>query len=196
MGNKPAFSELFFSKTRDFLDLFLTSQENRSPETVKAYRISLTMFYEYVTNEKNLNVMKFRFADCTYEFVLSYSQYLQEQKKQSSSTVNQRLAALKSYLKYVADGNIVLLQIYMGVQKVPLLRLSKRQRPILEKENLKVFLRKPADTVKRNRDMALLILLFDSAVRVSELAPITLGDVSSSSARAISEAKLSSTPSK
>ena len=177
MSKNPDFSELFFSKTKDFFDLFLSRQEKRSPETVKAYRKSLTFFYEYVTVEKSINVMKFRFADCTYEFVLSYSQYLQEQQKLANSTVNQRLAALKAYLKYVADGNIELLQIYIGIQKVPLLRISKLQRPILEKDALKLFLNKPTDTVKGNRDMVLLILLFDSAIRVSELSAITLGDI-------------------
>lgn len=177
MSKNPDFPELFFSKTKDFFDLFLSRQEKRSYDTVKAYRKSLTVFYEYVTVEKGINVMKFRFADCTYEFVLSYSQYLQEQKRLANSTVNQRLAALKAYLKYVADGNIELLQIYIGVQKVPLLKISKLQRPIMEKDILKQFLNKPADTVKGNRDMVLLILLFDSAIRVSELSAITLGDI-------------------
>ena len=50
--------------------------------------------------------MNFRFSECTYELVLDYSQYLQEVKKLANSTVNQRLAAIKSYLKYVSDGDI------------------------------------------------------------------------------------------
>lgn len=178
MNGKPAFSELFFSKTRDFLDLFLARQEQRSPETVKAYRIALTCFYLYVTDEKGLKIMGFRFTDCTYEFVLSYSQYLQETKKLANSSVNQRLAALKSYMRYVSDGNIELMQVYMGVRKVPLLKLAKLQRPFLEKDMLRLLLDKPANTVKGNRDRMLLILLFDSAIRVSELLGIKLGDIS------------------
>jgi len=178
MNNKPAFSELFFSKTKDFLDVFLKRQEQRSPETVKAYRISLTSFYLYATVEKGLKVMQFCFTDCTYEFVLSYSQYLQETKKLANSSVNQRLAALKAYLRYVSDGNIELLQVYMGVQKVPLLKLAKLQRPILKKDVLKSLLDKPSDTLKGNRDRVLLIFLFDAALRASELLGITLGDLS------------------
>ncbi len=177
MSSKPDFSDLFFSETKDFLDLFLSRQQQRSPQTVKAYRISLTTFYEYVKFEKGLDVMQFRFSDCTYDFVLSYSQYLQEQKKLSNSTVNQRLAALKSYMKYVADKDVLHFQTYMAVQKVPLLKIKKLQRPVLEKEELKSFLESPADTVKGNRDMVLLTLLFDSAIRASELSAITLGDV-------------------
>jgi len=176
--SKPAFDELFFSKTKDFLDIFLRRQEQKSQQTIKAYRISLTSFYVYVTTVRKQKVMQFCFSDCTYEFVLAYSQYLQEEKHLANSTVNQRLAALKSYLKYVSDGNIELMQIYMGVQKVPLLKLSTLQRPVLEKEIIKLLLEKPENTEKGRRDRMILILLFDTAIRASELQAIKISDVS------------------
>ncbi len=159
MSKKPEFADLFFSKTKDFLDIFLKSQEQRSQDTIKAYRISLSSFYKYVTDVKGMKVMQFCFSDCTYEFVLSYSQYLQETQKLANSTVNQRLAALKSYLKYVSDGDIGLMQIYMAVQKVPLLKTPKLQRPVIEKEDLKAFLAEPENTKIGRRDRVLLALL-------------------------------------
>lgn len=178
MNNRTEFTELFFSKTKDFLDVFLPRQENRSPETVKAYRLSLTCFYTYVTTEYKRSAIAFCFSDCTYDFVLNYSQYLQEKKKLANSTVNQRLAALKAYLRYVSDGNIALIQVYLGVQKVPLLKLSKLQRPIIEKNSLAMIFNKPLNTKIGNRDTMILIILFDLAIRVSELLDITLGDIS------------------
>jgi len=178
MSNRTEFTELFFSKTKDFLDIFLSRQEDRSPETVKAYRLSLMCFYTYVTTECKLSAVAFCFSDCTYDFVLRYSQYMQENKKLANSTVNQRLAALKAYLRYVSDGNITLMQVYLGVQKVPLLKLSKLQRPIIEKNGLAMILNKPLNTNIGNRDRMILIILFDSAIRVAELLDITLGDIS------------------
>jgi len=177
MSKNPEFTHLFFSKIKDFLDVFLCKQEQRSPDTIKAYRISLTSFYKYVTEVKKINVMKFCFSDCTYDFVLSYSQYLQETQKLSNSTINQKLAALKSYLKYVSDGDISLMQIYMGIQKVPLLKIPKLQRPVMEKEDLKAYLAEPENTKIGRRDRVLLAMLYDTAVRVSELAGIVLGDI-------------------
>jgi len=178
MSNKTEFTELFFSKTKDFLDVFLPRQESRSPETVKAYRLSLTCFYTYVTTECKLSAVAFCFSDCNYDFVFKYSQYMQEKKNLANSTVNQRLAALKAYLRYVSDGNIALMQVYLGVQKVPLLKLSILQRPIIEKNGLAMILNKPLNTKIGNRDRMILIILFDSAVRVSELLDITLGNIS------------------
>ncbi len=178
MSNGTEFRELFFSKTKDFLDVFLPRQENRSPKTIKAYRLSLTCFYNYITSECKRNAITFCFSDCTYDFVLKYSQYMQEKKNLANSTVNQRLAALKSYLKYVSDGNIALMQVHLGVQKVPLLKIYKLQRPVIEKNSLVMILNKPSNTKIGNRDRMILIILFDSAIRVSELLDITLGDIS------------------
>lgn len=178
MSKNPEFTDLFFSKTKDYLDIFLKRQEKRSDDTIKAYRISLSSFYKYVTEEKQIKVMKFCFSDCTYDFVLSYSQYLQEKQKLANSTVNQRLAALKSYLKYVSDGDISLMQVYMAVQKVPLLKIPKLQRAVIEKDDLKAFLAEPGNTKAGRRDRVLLAMLYDTAVRVSELTGIVLGDIS------------------
>lgn len=177
MSKRPELNELFFSKTNDFLNLYLLRQEQKSKETIKAYRISLNEFFTYVTETTGQNVMKFCFSDCTYDFVLGYSQYLQEEKKLCNSTVNQRLAAIKSYLKYVADGDISLIQIYIGVQKVPNLKTLKLQRPIINSADLSALLNKPSDTKFGRRDRVILIILFDTAIRVSELTGITIGDL-------------------
>lgn len=178
MRNNPAFTELFFSKTMDYLDIYLSRQNKKSQETIKAYRIALTNFYIYVTEVRNIKVIRFCFTDCTYEFVLSYSQYLQEEKNLGNSAVNQKLAAIKSYIKYVSDGDISLMQVYLSVKNVPLLKLTKRQRQVLEKDDLKVLMNSMADTKMGNRDRMIIILLFDTAVRASELLGITLGDIS------------------
>ena len=178
MSKKADLSELFFSRTWDFLDLFLARQELRSGHTIKAYKISLARFYRYVIEEKGISVMTFRFTDCTYDFVLEYLQHLRDADHLANSTLNQRLAAIKSYLKYVSDSDITLMQVYMSVCKVPLMKLPKLQREVLEKDELALLFNAPAHTRFGNRDRTILVLLFDSAIRVSELTSITLGDVS------------------
>ena len=177
MSKHPELNELFFSRTNDFLHLFLLRQEQKSKETIKAYRISLNEFFSYVTCVAGIDVLSFCFTDCTYDFVLGYSQYLQEEKNLCNSTVNQRLAALKSYLKYLADGDIGLVQVYMAIQKVPNLKTAKLQRPIIERDDISALLDKPGNTRFGRRDRVILIVLFDTAIRVSELTGIVIGDL-------------------
>ena len=134
------FDKLFFSKTRDYLDVYLLKQAGRSRHTWKAYKNTLGQFYDYVTDRNGISPMKFRFSDCSYQFVLGFSQYMQEEMNYQPGTVNQKLAAIKSYLKYAADGDISIVQTYLAVKKVPELTVPKTLRPIMEKDALAAFL--------------------------------------------------------
>lgn len=175
--NKIPFDQLFFSRTHDYLNVYLPRQAHRTNDTIKAYRAGLSDFYGFVTGVEKISAMQFRFQDCTYDFVLRYSQYLQEEKKHEPSTVNQKISVLRNYVQYVADEKIDYMQVYLSVKKVPSLRVPKVQRPVLEKDSLQKLLAAPPDTRKGNRDRMILILLFDTAIRVAELCAITMGDI-------------------
>ena len=77
----PAYESLFFSKTADFLDVYLVRQAGKSPYTRKAYKAGLSSFYDYVTEVLQISPMVFQFSQCSYQLVLGYSQYLQETMK-------------------------------------------------------------------------------------------------------------------
>jgi len=170
-----SFNELFFSKTREFLDGYLTSQCSRSPHTVKAYRDSLTVFRRYVTLQ-GLSLKKFGFADCTRDFLLGFMEYLQKSGYEKSSC-NQRLAAIKSYMWYVADGDITRQQDALIVSRVPFLRTSDKERETLSEECLKALFTAPAKDKRGIRDATIMIILYDSAIRLSELIGLKTSDV-------------------
>ena len=69
--------------------------------------------------------MTFRYTDCTYEYLLDYKVYLSEQKHYKASSINQRIAAIKSYLKYSYGCDSMLMQIYIGVSGIPPLKSTK-----------------------------------------------------------------------
>lgn len=125
MKNKE-FDKLFFSRTREFLDEYLKSQCSRSPHTVKAYRDALTVFRRYVVS-KGLSLRSFGFEDCTRDFLLGFMEYLQKSGYEKSSC-NHRLAAIKAYMWYVADGNITWQQNALMVSRVPFLRNPEKER--------------------------------------------------------------------
>lgn len=174
---KAAYKELFFSRIHDFLDLYLANQISRSPETVRAYRYALLVFYNFISDYKKINPMKFRFNDCTHALILEYSEYLKTILKYKPSSINQRIAAIKSYAKYVSDDDISLIQMRIGIESVPLQKVPKIQRPVIPQEALINMLNIPETSKFSTRDRTLLILLFDSAVRAGELANLKIGDL-------------------
>lgn len=173
----PAYDTLFFSRTTDFLNIYLERQAGKSPYTRKSYRSGLSSFYDYITDVLQISPMKFQFSQCSYQLILGYSQYLQETLKRKSSTVNSKLAAIKAYLEYASDCDASVISVYVTVSRVPLLTVPKVQQPIIQTGDMAAFLDSPEHTRIGNRDRFMLILLFDSAVRVSELVSITLGDI-------------------
>lgn len=170
-----SFDKLFFSKTREFLDEYLTLQCSRSPHTVKSYRDALTVFRKYIAF-RGLSIKTFKFDECTRDFLLDFMEHLQKEGYEKASC-NQRLAAIKSYMWYVADGNITWQQNALMVSRVPFLKIAEKQRDILDEDCLKALLSAPDNSKRGIRDATIMITLYDSAVRLSELLGLTVSDV-------------------
>ena len=168
--------QLFFSRTNDFLNKYLPLQAGKSKNTIETYRDGLTIFRRYVTDTLVASIRTFRFSDCTSEFVLDYLAYLNKCGC-AASTCNSRLAALRAYLWYASDLDISVQSVALGVSHVPLLKTPKEEKDILNNDDLKLLLKAPPNTKIGNRGRTIMILLFDSAIRVSELTGLTVGSV-------------------
>ncbi len=98
---KSSNSNLLFSMTYEFLDIYMLKQLGRSPDTIESYRDALTLFHRYVLGKLNTSMTKFTFAQCTRNLIFGFLEYLKTQGNKPG-TRNQRLAALKSYLWFAA----------------------------------------------------------------------------------------------
>lgn len=174
---KKVDKNLFFSLTRDFLEIYLP-QDTPSGKTIKTYRDALTVFRRYINNEKGYSIKNFTFDQCTFDLVLDYRNWLIDTKKKQRSTVNNRIAAIKAYLRYAAAKDITLQQIFLNISEVPFLRLAKKVQPIIEEtEILKALLDSPPNTKTGCRDTMILSLLYDTMIRADELLRLDLGEV-------------------
>lgn len=179
MKNKnkaPNNKKLFFSRTLQYLDNYLPRQMGRSAETIRSYRDSLSAFRKYLYDEKNISISKFAFEECTRDLLLEYCAYLKEHGN-SAATCNVRLAAIKTYIQYVSDDDISLQSIALQVSKVPGMKIPKREKRLITKKGLAAILAQPKETKIGIRDKTIMVLLYDSAVRVSELTGLRLNDV-------------------
>ena len=176
MSRKKAEKILFFSKTLDFLEHYLPDQSLKSRNTIETYRDALTVFRRYITDTMNLSLRTFGFEDCTHDFLLSYIEFLHKNGN-SETTCNNRLAAIRAYLWYAADCDISLQSVALTASRVPFLKVPKLTREVIPDDALKALLSAPPDTKIGRRDRLILILLYDSAVRVSELLSMNVSSV-------------------
>ena len=176
MKSKHSTGELFFSHTLDFLTDYLSNRMGRSTETQRAYKDSLTQFRKYLLNEKGISIAKFYFEDCTKELLLDFCKYLKSSGN-SPSTCNARLAAIKSYVQYASDNDISLQSVALQVSKTKGMKIPKREKELLSMQALSALFAQPKDTKIGIRDRTIMILLYDSAIRVSELVNLRMNDV-------------------
>jgi len=159
---------LFFSRTLDYLSHYLPNQALKSDHTIETYRDALTIFRRYITDERRMSLRKFRFEDCTHDFLLDYVAYLNGSGC-APRTCNNRLAAVRAYLWYVSDGDISLQSIALTASRVPYLRVPKITRETIGENDFAALLMAPPNTKIGLRDRVIMILLYDTAIRVSEL---------------------------
>ena len=173
---KSETSELFFSKTLDFLACYLPTQLHKSQNTIRSYRDALTIFRRYITESLHSTIRVFRFSDCTYETLLGFLEYLHG-KGNSEATCNYRLTAIRSYLWYAADLDISIQSIALSASHIPHLRTPKMTRETISKDDMSALLSAPPATKKGKRDQLILVLLYDSAIRVSELLDLDVRSI-------------------
>ena len=176
MSRRKTQKKLFFSKTLEFLDHYLPDQVLKSTNTIETYRDALTVFRRYVTETRALSMRTFCFEDCTHDLLLSYMEFLSK-RGNAPATCNNRLAAIRAYLWYVADSDISLQSVALAASRVPFLKVPKRTRETIAEKDLAALLAAPPDTKIGRRDQMILILLYDSAVRVSELLSLNVSSV-------------------
>ncbi len=176
MKTKSLGKDCFFSRTLSFFTTYLDKQLGKSPETIRSYTDSLSVFRRYVVNERKISIMKFQFKDCTKDFLLDFIAYLKDNGN-GISTCNVRLSAIKTYVQYCADNDVALESVALNVAKARSQKVPRREKNLLVEEDLEALLAQPPETRLGIRDRTILILLYDAAVRVQELTNLHLNDI-------------------
>jgi site-specific recombinase XerD len=114
----------------------------------------------------------------TDALVMDFLDWIQEERKCSVATRNQRLAALHALFRYVQLEEPVFLA---SCQKVLAIPLKKYQRPVvhhLTPDALRLILEQPdRNTLVGRRDLSILSVLYDTGARVQELVDLRVRDV-------------------
>lgn len=157
---------------------WLMAQRNVSPETIKSYRDTFRLYLRYIETHQGVAPSKMSVAQFDADHILGFLSYLGKERANSSKTVNNRLAALHSFIKYL----IFELPEYSGLLNrslmVPFRKAEKRQMAFLTEDEFAAL--KSAcntNTALGCRDMLMLMLLYNTGVRVSELVGLKLSDL-------------------
>jgi site-specific recombinase XerD len=104
--------------------------------------------------------------------------HLEDTRRCSVSTRNQRLATLHSFARFVGARSPEHLHWCAEIAAIPAKRATKGALPYLDKADMEALLAAPNRRTRQGtRDHALLLFLYNSGARCDEAARLTVGDL-------------------
>lgn len=162
----------------DFLTVYLPNQRNFSKNTIASYCDTFKLLLTYLSTEKNISADKMTLKQLDKECILSFLDWLIEKRNCSVSTHNQRLACIHSFLRFIQPEHPELLSEFQKIIGISFKRKSAPVVSYLSANEMKLLLHQPDQSKKAGRrDLALLLLLYDTGARVQELADLTVSSV-------------------
>ena len=163
---------LFFDNCYEFLTTHLRDRLFRSPKTIIAYTDALSLFRNYTSEEKGITFDDLYMSTITVDFMLDFRVWLVESRNEKPQTANHRFGLVRSYIKYCSSQEVLFLSKYLRLSDIPPLRYDKPSEEAMTEEAMKAILRQPPNTRKGIRNLTFMVVLYETAVRVSELTTL------------------------
>ena len=167
-----------FGCARDYLHHYLPAVRALSPKTVEAYRISLESYLDYLAATEHTGREQLSFGHFDRPRLKAWLAWMTSTQQYAPATVALRLSAVKSFLAYAAQEDITLIALSQAAQALKAPGQPRKPITYLTPEQLRAVLAAySGGTAKSRRNRMLLIMLYESAARVSELTALRLGDL-------------------
>lgn len=161
-----------------FFSHYLPIQKGLSINTIAAYRDAVKLLLCYAADTLKIALDELTLEDISEKIVLAFLDQLEQSRGCSTTTRNARLAAIRSLFEYIARQEPVLLVHCAQIRAIPIKRAVHRTIDYLQEKEMQAVL----DAVDVNsptgmRDKALLMLLYNTGARVSEIVALALDDL-------------------
>lgn len=165
----PALQSYFYS--------YLIGQRDASPRTITSYRDTFRLLLRFL-QQQGLQPDKLCVDDLDADRVLAFLADLEKSRGNCARSRNARLAAIRSFLRHATSANPLLLPITQRVLAIPMKRFDRPTFGHLTREQMQAVLDSPnTATWSGQRDQLLLMLLYNTGARVSEIVGLKIKDV-------------------
>jgi integrase/recombinase XerD len=156
----------------------LITQRNSSPETIAAYRDAFRLLLRFAQEQTGKQPFELGIDDLDAPLIGAFLTHLEADRGNGPRTRNARLGAIHSFYRYCALEHPEHAHTIARVMAIPTKRYERNTVNYLDPSEIKALLAAPnKDTWLGRRDHALLALMIQTGVRVSELTGLRVGDV-------------------
>ena len=172
----------FYQLLRDFLTVYLIKRRNFSDKTARSYRQTLNLLRYYFRKEKDISFDKMDFFCFSRSDIYDFLMWLKDARNNSTQTLNLRLSAIKSFLKYCGEEDMELMPVYLDISSIHAFKGFKK--PCVEyltQKQLKLLFSLPDTTTRLGRrDRFFLIFAYETGARMQELLNLQVGCIARS----------------
>jgi len=172
MTRNNKFINIILNDSKKYLS-FLQFERNLSVNTINSYWLDLKYYITYIVDKNNIKTYKSIKAKHLSEYISSLSKI--SSNSIESTTINRTISSIKGFHKYIYINNICGNDPSRNLQSLKL----KQKLPIVLTFNEINMIINSIDSKKKHavRDRSLLLLLYSSGLRVSELINLNLSSL-------------------
>jgi len=161
-----------------FLQQNLPVERGASVNTCESYAYAFKLLFEYASNRLKTKPSNLNLEQLNATLIVDFLNYLEEERGNGANSRNIRLAAIKSFMRFMEYRVPAALEQIQRIMAIPLKKTDVRLVRHLTVEEMQAILNVP-DPSSRNgiRDRAMLYLCFAGGLRVSELIGLRLVDL-------------------
>jgi site-specific recombinase XerD len=158
-----------------FFSNYLPHIKGVSRHTIKAYRDAFTLFIPFAANRLKIKTGSLTLDHLTTDVVLAFLVNLEHKRQNTAVTRNHRLAAIKSLAKMIRFMHPEKRDVAEKILAIPQKRCQRKLIGFLYPDEIfKVMQSVDLNQKEGFRDYCLLVLLYDSGARASEIATLNL----------------------
>lgn len=153
-----------------FFTEHLCRHKHASQQTVASLRDSFRLLLEFLHTRTGIEPPSLRVTDLDLPAVLAFLDHLEAQRGNKVRSRNLRLAAIRSFFRFLALRDPDRLGQVTQIMAVPVKRQEKRLVSALAREEIEAILSTPdQSTWTGRRDYVLLLTMYNTGARVSEM---------------------------
>jgi len=161
-----------------FLREHLANEKGASANTCDAYAYTFRLFFEFASKRIATRPSQIHLEQIDTRLVVAFLDHIQAGRGNSAATRNARLAAIKSFMRYIEYRVPSALAQVRQIHAIPSKRYETRLIKHLHMDEIQAILDAPDLSSRLGvRDRAMLHVCFAGALRVSELVGLPLANV-------------------
>ena len=177
MSERASQPPTFASIVQQFFTEYLVTQRAVSPRTVACYRDAVMLFLSFASSQLGKAATAIQLTDLTPELILAFLAHLEQERHNSVRSRNLRLTALRALLRFAGRRDVTALHTIERAMAVPMKRFERPVLGYLTRPEMLEVLGQPGTNWTSQRDHLLLLMLYNTGARVSEMIGVRVADV-------------------